>query len=197
MAKVSTPIVEFICDFGAIEIELYPEQAPHTARNFLAYCDKGLLDGASVFRIVTPKNDRPERSCDSRAVQWGWRPEKARYDPALGRGWDPMDAPENLPFPPVPLETTEITGLRHKRGTVSMGRDSAGLSGPHFFFCVEDAPYFDFGGKRNPDGRGFAAFAQIVSGFEVLDRLYGLAEPITWMMHPYPIRSVRRKVFHG
>ena len=186
------PLVEITCGKGRMLVEIEQERAPITAANFLNYVDKGLLNNQAVFRIVTPTNDLPGRPCDVSVVQWGWRPAGARFDAGIGRGWDPLDDPDALPFPPIRLEKTSETGLRHKRGTLSMGRDAKGYSGPHFFFCVQDSPWFDEGGVRQPDGRGFAAFGSIVDGIEVLDQLYGLAESHTWMQTPYPLEQVRR-----
>jgi cyclophilin family peptidyl-prolyl cis-trans isomerase len=37
-----------------------------------------------------------------------------------------------------------------------------------FFLCVGDQPELDFGGKRNPDGQGFAAFGRAVKGMDVV-----------------------------
>jgi peptidyl-prolyl cis-trans isomerase A (cyclophilin A) len=37
-----------------------------------------------------------------------------------------------------------------------------------FFICINDQPSLDFGGLRNPDGQGFAAFGQVTAGMEVV-----------------------------
>ena len=37
-----------------------------------------------------------------------------------------------------------------------------------FFICVNDQPELDFGGERNPDGQGFAAFGQVIRGMDVV-----------------------------
>jgi peptidyl-prolyl cis-trans isomerase A (cyclophilin A) len=37
-----------------------------------------------------------------------------------------------------------------------------------FFICIGDTPELDFGGKRNPDGQGFAAFGQVIEGMDVV-----------------------------
>ena len=42
-----------------------------------------------------------------------------------------------------------------------------------FFICVNDQPELDFGGKRNPDGQGFAAFGRVVEGMDVVRKIYG------------------------
>ena len=37
-----------------------------------------------------------------------------------------------------------------------------------FFICIGDQPSLDFGGMRNPDGQGFAAFGRVVDGMDVV-----------------------------
>ena len=74
-------------------------------------------------------------------------------------------------LPPIPLERTEKTGLRHKDGTVSIARTQAYTATSSFFICIGDQPSLDFGGARNPDGQGFAAFGQVVSGMDVVRKI--------------------------
>ncbi len=45
-----------------------------------------------------------------------------------------------------------------------MARDKPGTATSSFFFCIDDQPELDFGGRRNPDGQGFAAFGRVVAG---------------------------------
>ena len=64
--------------------------------------------------------------------------------------------------PPVTLEKTNATGLLHKDGSLSMARSTPDSATTEFFVCIGDQPELDFGGKRNPDGQGFAAFGKVV-----------------------------------
>jgi peptidyl-prolyl cis-trans isomerase A (cyclophilin A) len=135
---------------GAILIEVYPDAAPITAGNFLAYVDKGLLTGAAFYRTVGPANDHNPAGI---SVVQGGRD----------------DAPGGLL--PIPHETTETTGIRHTDGVISMARDAPGTATSEFFICIGPNPALDFGGARNPDGQGFAAFGRVVSGMEVVRRI--------------------------
>ena len=63
---------------------------------------------------------------------------------------------------------TRDTGLRHLDGTISMARDTSDTATSDFFICIGDQPDLDFGGKRNPDGQGFAAFGRVAKGMEVV-----------------------------
>lgn len=49
-----------------------------------------------------------------------------------------------------------------------MARLTPGSASTEFFICVGDQPELDFGGKRNSDGQGFAAFGQVVNGMDVV-----------------------------
>jgi peptidyl-prolyl cis-trans isomerase A (cyclophilin A) len=61
--------------------------------------------------------------------------------------------------------------LKHKDGTISMARDGPDTATSDFFICLGDQPELDFGGKRNPDGQGFAAFGRVVNGMDVVRKI--------------------------
>ena len=97
---------------------------------------------------------------------------------------------EDLP-PVIPHETTATTGLRHLRGTVSLARFAPGAVYHSFFICLRDEPALDFGGVRHPDGQGFAAFAQVTHGFDVVQRIFAQAEAQEYLEHEIRIARVR------
>jgi peptidyl-prolyl cis-trans isomerase A (cyclophilin A) len=139
-------------DKGEIELELDEARAPKTVRNFLAYVDAGLFEGGVFHRTVKLEPDnQPNNAVKIEVIQGGINP--AREAEAL---------------PPIPLERTKDTGLKHKDGTVSMARDTPDSARSDFFICIGDQPALDFGGKRNPDGQGFGAFGRVVKGMDVV-----------------------------
>ena len=76
-------------------------------------------------------------------------------------------------LPPVPHETTDQTGIRHLDGTLSLARTEPGsASGGTFFITIGDQPGLDFGGARNQDGLGFAAFGRVTSGMNVVHGIH-------------------------
>ncbi len=137
-------------DFGSILVELYPDQAPRTVANFLRYVDGGHYEGGSFFRTVTDGN-QPNNDVRIDVIQAGIHPWK-----------------ENFAFDPIPLETTDMTGIRHVDGAISMARGDPNSATSSFFICVGDQPELDFGGSRNPDGQGFAAFGRVTDGMDVV-----------------------------
>jgi peptidyl-prolyl cis-trans isomerase A (cyclophilin A) len=74
--------------------------------------------------------------------------------------------------PPITLERTSTTGLKHVRGTVSMARGTAAdTATSDFFILLDDQPSLDFGGKRFEDAQGGAAFGRVISGLDVVRRV--------------------------
>ena len=55
-----------------------------------------------------------------------------------------------------------------------MARNEPGSASTEFFICIGDQPSLDFGGDRNPDGEGFAAFGKVITGMEVVHRIHQL-----------------------
>jgi len=74
-------------------------------------------------------------------------------------------------FPAIALERTNVTGLLHKNGVISMARGGPDSATNQFFICIGDQPELDFGGKRNADGQGFAAFGRVVIGMDVVEAI--------------------------
>ena len=95
-------------------------------------------------------------------------------------------------FPPIPLERTNATGLKHLAGTISMARDGPDTATSDFFICVSDQPELDFGGRRNPDGQGFAAFGRVLSGMQVVRRIQQSKAHDQDLVPPVRIMSIRR-----
>lgn len=138
---------------GDIQIKLYSKKAPVTVANFLKYVDEKIYDGGSFYRVVRPDN-QPQSPVKIEVIQGGINDDKSRKS-----------------FPPIELETTARTKIRHRNGTISMARGNPNSATSEFFICVNDQPELDFGGKRNPDGQGFAAFGKVVKGMDVVRKI--------------------------
>jgi peptidyl-prolyl cis-trans isomerase A (cyclophilin A) len=54
-----------------------------------------------------------------------------------------------------------------------MARSEPNSAQDEFFICIGDQPELDYGGKRNPDGQGFAAFGRVTKGMDVVRRIQG------------------------
>jgi peptidyl-prolyl cis-trans isomerase A (cyclophilin A) len=168
------PVVLIRTDFGNIKVEISAGKAPITAANFLRYVDAGLYKGSSFYRVVRLEN-QPQNLVKIGVIQGG-----------LGF------SDEDRPFPPIAHETTAKTGILHKDGVISMARSAPGSATSEFFICIGDQPELDFGGRRNPDGQGFAAFGRVIEGMDVVRKIQQQPDEKQMLKEPVAIQNVER-----
>ena len=168
------PTVEIESSMGNIVLEIDTVHAPLTAGNFLSLVDHGVYLNASFYRVVRMDN-QPQSPVKIEVVQGG-----LKDDQVIER------------YPAIAHETTAQTGLKHRDGTFSMARNEPGTASTEFFICVGDQPELDFGGKRNPDGQGFAAFGRVVEGMDVVRELQQQADSGQYLAEPVQIYNIRR-----
>lgn len=140
--------VRIITDLGEMVLEVYPDLAPVTAQNFLDHVEKGTYSNSHFYRVVRMDN-QPGTQVKIEVIQGGVFED------------DILDT-----IPPIIHESTDATGILHTDGVISMARNEPGSASTEFFICIGDQPSLDFGGERNPDGQGFAAFGKVVRGME-------------------------------
>lgn len=128
---------------GNIKIELDPDKAPATVRNFLSYVDGQFYDG-TIFHRVVPQ---------FMIVGGG-------YHPSLR---------EKLPRPPIKSESDN--GLSNERGTIAMYRTekSSDSARSQFLINVKDNPLFDR--DRAEDEVGYCVFGKVIAGMDVVDKI--------------------------
>jgi peptidyl-prolyl cis-trans isomerase A (cyclophilin A) len=172
---ISAPVRVLICtDKGDILVEINRAQAPRTAANFLRYVDGKFYDGGAFHRTVRADN-QPRDKVRISVIQAAINPKRTRDE-----------------FPAIKLERTNRTGLRHRDGTISMARDGPDTATSEIFLCVGDQPALDFGGRRNPDGQGFAAFGRVVRGMAVVRKINAAKTKGQALTPPVKILKVRR-----
>lgn len=159
---------------GSIHVTLEDERAPGTVANFLHYVDAGLYDGGRFHRVVRMDN-QPNDTIRIEVIQGGVNLER------MTENGDP-----------IPLERTSFTGLRHLDGTISMARFQPDSAVSDFFICIGDQPELDFGGMRNPDGQGFAAFGQVTGGMDVVRTIQSGVTDGQTLIFPARIIAIRR-----
>jgi peptidyl-prolyl cis-trans isomerase A (cyclophilin A) len=174
IAPDARPHVVLHTQLGDIEMELDLVHAPATTANFLRYVNGGFYNGGMFHRTVTMGN-QPDNRVKIEVIQAAINPLRKAAQ-----------------FPPIALERTSITGLHHLNGTVSMARDAPDTATSDFFLCIGDQPELDFGGKRNPDGQGFAAFGRVVKGMDVVKKIQ--ASPAEGQKLTPPVGIVRAEV---
>ncbi len=167
------PIITIETEIGIIKVELYKNKAPVTVNNFLNYVDNKMLNGGEFYRVVNTGN-QPENNIKIDVIQGGI-------------GWD-----DSLPrLEPIKHESTDKTKILHKRGTISMARDMPGTASSEFFICVFDEPELDYGGMRNPDGQGFAAFGKVIEGMHIVEQIHTMPDTNQMLIMPVKILSVK------
>lgn len=159
-------------DLGDMTVEIYREQAPLTAANFLAHVERGDYTNSIFYRVVRMDN-QPDSPVKIEVIQGG-----LYHDEVVDT------------ISPIPHETTRETGILHTDGIISMARNQPGSASTEFFICIGDQPSLDFGGKRNPDGQGFAAFGKIIQGMEVARSIQALPDEGQYLKEPVKIREI-------
>jgi peptidyl-prolyl cis-trans isomerase A (cyclophilin A) len=145
--------VVFETELGKITLEVDVAHAPITSENFLKYVDGKFYDGSLFARAVRPDNTR-RHDIEIHGVQVVSNP-----------------ARDKEMFPPIPLERTSVTGLKHLDATISMARGDPDSATSSFWIAIGDQLSLDFGGKRNPDGQGFATFGRVTKGMDVVKKI--------------------------
>jgi len=153
--KNDNPKILINTELGEIVVELFINEAPISSKNFLKYVDNDKFKEGTFYRIVTMDN-QPNNDVKIEVIQGG----RTRGD--------------TISFPAIEHETTDATGILHTNGVISMARNDPGTATSEFFICVGEQPELDFGGKRNSDGQGFAAFGKVIKGMDVVHNIHQL-----------------------
>ncbi len=141
------PRVEFTTNYGPIVVELYPDRAPESVRNFLQYVKEGHYEGTVFHRVIR-----------GFMVQGG------------GFTADFKEKPTREPIKNE-AEMTFKAGLRHEIGTLAMAR----TRDPHsataqFFINVARNDFLDFR-ERTVVGFGYVVFGRVIKGLETVDQM--------------------------
>ena len=147
-------MITMITSLGEIKIELYPEDAPVTVENFIEYANAGHFDGLIFHRVIP-----------GFVVQGG--------------GFTPdMQQRETR----TPIQNEADNGLKNLVGTLSMARTPDPNSATsQFFINLVDNAFLDHTAK-NAQGWGYAVFAKVVEGMDVVEQM---AQLPTGQVGPY------------
>ncbi|MDE2435595.1 MAG: peptidylprolyl isomerase [Sphingomonadales bacterium] len=144
--------VAMVTALGTIELDLDHKHAPITVENFVHYVDAKKFDGIPFYR--------------SMRLDWGTQPNGLIQ---AGLQANPLKV-----FKPIAHEPTTLTGISHKAGTISMARYAPGTAMADFSILLSDLTGLDADPKSpNPDIQaGFAAFGHVVSGMDVVKKIW-------------------------
>jgi peptidyl-prolyl cis-trans isomerase A (cyclophilin A) len=146
---------------GPIVIELDAAKAPKSVANFVEYVQAGHYDG-TIFHRVIP---------DFMIQGGGFTPEMQQK---------PTRAP-------IPLESRN--GLGNVRGSVAMARTMDPNSATaQFFINIKDNAFLDAANAR--DGQGYAVFGKVVSGMDVVDKIWAVPTSSKGPLQNVPVTPV-------
>jgi len=148
-AAPDNPRVRLKTGLGDVVIELYPDKAPASVANFLAYVSEGFFKGTVFHRVI------PGFMIQGGGLTAGMQQKPTR----------------------APVKNEAANGLKNDRGTLAMARtmdpDSATAQ---FFINVADNAFLNHR-SPTPDGYGYAVFGRVVEGMDVVDKI--VAVPTT------------------
>ncbi|WP_178861623.1 peptidylprolyl isomerase [Thiomicrorhabdus cannonii] len=141
--KEGHPQVLMETNYGTILIELYPEKAPKTVENFLAYVHEGFYDGTIFHRVIADF-----------MVQGGG------FTPDMGKK-----------ITRAPIQNEADNGLRNQIGTVAMARTNDPHSATaQFFINVAQNSFLDFR-EKTPRAYGYAVFGKVIQGMKTVNQI--------------------------
>jgi len=145
-AQNHKPIVELHTTLGVITLELEPENAPETVKNFLQYVKDGFYNGTIFHRVIADF-----------MVQGG--------------GFTP-NMKEKKTRPPIKFEGGN--GLKNQVGSLAMARTAeANSATSQFFINVVDNQMLDYRGPAASEV-GYCVFGRVIKGLEVVSKIRDL-----------------------
>jgi cyclophilin family peptidyl-prolyl cis-trans isomerase len=137
------PVVVIETTLGDITVQLFPEKAPKSVENFLAYVNDGFYDGTIFHRVIS-----------NFMIQGG--------------GFTP-DMQKKPTGPPI--ENEAANGLKNKKGTLAMARTpEINSATSQFFINVQSNDFLNHKGKA-PQDYGYAVFGEVTEGMDVVDQM--------------------------
>jgi peptidyl-prolyl cis-trans isomerase B (cyclophilin B) len=161
--KGGKPMVQFTTSLGVIKVELYPEKAPVTVKNFLTYVKEGYYDGLIFHRVI-------------------------RDFMVQGGGFTKEMKERGSKHPPISNEAAN--GLKNDRSTLAMARTSVVDSATaQFFINVVNNDFLNHRAKT-PQGYGYAVFGKVIEGMDVVDKIRAMPTGNSGMFQDVPLQPV-------
>ena len=147
---------------GEIVLELYPDKAPDTVKNFLNYVDTKFFDG-TIFHRVIPNF----------MIQGGGFTDDMEQKPTQ-----------------APIKNEADTGVKNDRGTIAMARTSDPHSATgQFFINTVDNDFLNHKNKT-PQGWGYAAFGKVIKGMDTVDAISAVKTSNRGSYQDVPVEAV-------
>ena len=131
-------------NFGDIHLELYPEKAPKTVKNFMQYAKDGFYNKTIFHRVI-----------DGFMIQGGgFGSDMAEMSPSLGK-----------------IENEAKNSLSNQKGTIAMARTNAPHSAQsQFFINLSNNGFLDHK-SESTEGWGYCVFGKVTQGMEIVEKI--------------------------
>lgn len=160
-AAQEQPQVILETSLGEIVLELYPDKAPRTVENFLAYVESGHYDGTIFYRVT------------DFSIQAG------SMNPDLTRR--PSRAP---------ILNEANNGLLNQRGSLAMARYEPHTAAAEFYINLKSNGWLDHSAETEA-GWGYCVFGQVISGLETVERIAAVKTESRQALADIPVDDVR------
>jgi cyclophilin family peptidyl-prolyl cis-trans isomerase len=161
-AADKNPVVVMETSLGTVKIELYPDKAPITVKNFLGYVDDKFYDGTIFHRVIS----------DFMVQGGGFEP-----------GMKEKKTKEAI-------KNEAGNGLSNERGTIAMARtDDPDSATAQFYINVKDNSK---GLDKKSGSAGYCVFGKVVDGMDVVDKIKNVKTARDVPKEDVVIKSIRR-----
>jgi cyclophilin family peptidyl-prolyl cis-trans isomerase len=165
LGKNNNPKVLIKTTKGDITVELYPDKAPLSVKNFLSYVDEKFYDGTIFHRVI-----------EGFMIQAG------------GFSAD-LKAKQGKPS----IKNEATNGLSNTRGTIAMGRRNTIHSiTSHFYINHVNNPGLNHR-DNTPGGYGYPVFGKVIKGMDVVDAIASVKTMIKYDREGIPAEDVPRE----
>ena len=161
-AQAQNPQVEMRTSMGTIVLELYPENAPETVKNFVQYVRDGFYNGTVFHRVIA--------------------------DFMVQGGGFTADLQQKKPRDPIKHEGGN--GLTNQVGTIAMARTADPHSATsQFFINVVDNQMLNFRGP-GPQEIGYTVFGRVIKGLDVVNKIRNVETTARGPHQNVPVQTV-------
>ena len=161
-AQAQNPQVEMRTSIGTIVLELYPENAPETVKNFVQYVKDGFYNGTIFHRVIS--------------------------DFMIQGGGFTADLQQKKTRDPIKHEGGN--GLRNQVGSIAMARTADPNSATsQFFINVVDNQMLDFRGP-GPQEIGYCVFGRVIKGLDVVNKIRNVDTTARGPHQNVPVQTV-------
>ncbi len=163
LSAAGKPVVLLATSMGDIKVEVDPEKAPISAKNFLDYVKAGYYDG-TIFHRVIP----------GFMIQGGGFTAEMREKKAGLR---------------APIKNESGNGLKNDAGTLAMARTSdPNSAASQFFINVKDNAFLNK--SQSQDGVGYAVFGKVIEGMDVVRKIERVKTGSKYFYQDVPLEAV-------